>query len=64
MGLFEEPLSAPEAFLLMQSLHPGHLTLEHAGSGDEDPDEDDLDHVRADVLRERFAAFRVQDRRG
>jgi protein arginine kinase len=64
MGLFEEPLTAPEAFLLMRGLHPGHLAIEHAGLNDDDPGEDDLDHVRADVLRERFAAFRARDRRG
>jgi protein arginine kinase len=64
MGLFDEPLTASEAFLLMRTLHPGHLTVERASVADEDADEDDLDHLRADVLRERFAAFSLRDRRG
>lgn len=63
MGLFDEPLTATEAFLLMRGLHPGHIAIEHLGSGD-DAEETEIDHVRADILRERFAGFRVQDRRG
>ena len=64
MGLFDQPLTVPEAFLLMRDLHPGHLAIEHAPADGEDPGEDDLDHMRADLLRERFAEFRLQDRRG
>jgi hypothetical protein len=73
MGLFAEPLTASEGFLLMRSLHPGHLTIEHlhahedagdADAGETDAGEADLDHVRADILRMRFAGVHLQDRRG
>ena len=33
MGLFDEPLTASEAFLLMRGLHPGHLAIERSGLG-------------------------------
>jgi protein-arginine kinase len=73
MGLFAEPLTASEGFLLMRGLHPGHLTIEHlhsredaadADAGETDAGEPDLDHVRADILRARFAGIHLQDWRG
>jgi protein arginine kinase len=50
------------AFRLMQRVQPGHLAIED-GANAVGVDENELDLVRARILRSSFARARVQDRR-
>jgi protein arginine kinase len=65
MQLIELPSLTPQTTIrLMQRVQPGHMAVEQPAAASGGMDDNQLDQVRARILRSSFAEARARDRRG